>query len=489
MNPPGHYDVAIIGAGMSGLAAGIRLAHFGRRVCIFERHYAAGGLNSFYSLDGRKYDVGLHAMTNFVPPGVRGTPLGKLLRQLRIEREEFGLCPQKQSRVVFGKEGKIELRFTNDFAVLESEIAAKFPAQIDGFRRLAALVRTYDDRVFGVPHVPARDVVRQHVSDPLLEDMLFCPLMYYGSAQERDMDLSQFVIMFRALFLEGFARPLEGVRRIIRILLEKYRAAGGERRMKCGVARIVEREGRAAALVLDDGTEITADHVISSIGSAETFALCGGSAGLETASATGQLPGQAVGAGRRLSYIESIRVLRRQPRELGWGSDTIVFFNDSDRFDYSRPAAQVDLRSGVICLPNNFEFGGAELPEGWLRVTCLADYDQWDGLPDERYRADKLRWLEESTRSALRFLPQVSEATLAAETAATDLFTPRTITRFTGHLEGSVYGAPGKVRDGHTHLKNLYLCGTDQGLLGIVGSMLSGISMANLHILQPGAQG
>jgi cation diffusion facilitator CzcD-associated flavoprotein CzcO len=35
MSASSHYDVAIIGAGMSGLAAGIRLAHFGRKVCIF----------------------------------------------------------------------------------------------------------------------------------------------------------------------------------------------------------------------------------------------------------------------------------------------------------------------------------------------------------------------------------------------------------------------------------------------------------------------
>ncbi|MGC4072912.1 MAG: FAD-dependent oxidoreductase [Nibricoccus sp.] len=43
MNTQTHYDVVIIGAGMSGLAAGIRLAHFGKRVCIFERHNAVGG--------------------------------------------------------------------------------------------------------------------------------------------------------------------------------------------------------------------------------------------------------------------------------------------------------------------------------------------------------------------------------------------------------------------------------------------------------------
>ena len=68
MNSRAHYDVAIIGAGLSGLAAGVRLAHFGQKVCIFERHNAPGGLNSFYSIAGRKYDVGLHAVTNFVKP-------------------------------------------------------------------------------------------------------------------------------------------------------------------------------------------------------------------------------------------------------------------------------------------------------------------------------------------------------------------------------------------------------------------------------------
>ncbi|MEM1304336.1 MAG: NAD(P)-binding protein, partial [Planctomycetota bacterium] len=39
------YDTLIIGAGMSGLAAGIRLAMYDQRVCIVEKHYSVGGLN------------------------------------------------------------------------------------------------------------------------------------------------------------------------------------------------------------------------------------------------------------------------------------------------------------------------------------------------------------------------------------------------------------------------------------------------------------
>lgn len=465
-----HYDVVIIGAGMSGLAAGIRLAHFGRKVCILERHNAPGGLNSFYSFAGRKYDVGLHAMTNYVPPGVKGTPLGKLLRQLRIEREEFALCPQKQSRIAFRD---CALKFTNDFAVLDAGVAAQFPDQAAGWRELVKLVRAYDDVSLDAKPVSARAVVGRHLTDPLLTDMIFCPVMYYGSAQERDMEFGQFVIMFKALFLEGFARPLDGVRVIIRVLLEKFRAAGGERHMQCGVARIIEEHGRAARLVLDSGAELTANHVISSIGFAETLQLCEPPHAAEAQANTGAL-----------SFVETISIFNRPPAEWGWGDDTIIFFNDSDRFDYARAQQQVDIRSGVICLPNNFAYGAGRLPEGVFRVTCLANYDLWAHLPEAQYQAAKKHWFAEATRSARRFLPPVADGVLAQAQLATDMFTPRTIRKFTGHLNGAIYGAPRKIRNGRTHLANLYLCGTDQGFLGIVGAMLSGISMANYHVLQ-----
>lgn len=460
---------------MSGLAAGIRLAHFGKRVCIFERHNAVGGLSSFYSIGGRKFDVGLHAMTNFVRPGVKGTPLTKLLRQLRIDRAEFALYEQKQSRVAFGARGETSLRFTNDFSVFESEVASQFPGQIDGFRRLVAVIKSFDDVSLDAAPVSARAVVRTHISDPLLEDMLFCPVMYYGSAQERDMEFGQFVIMFKALFLEGFARPLDGVRVILRVLLEKYRAAGGERRMKCGVSRIVANGDQASALVLDTGEEITADHIISSIGAPETERLTAASSAAERSLTP-------VGS---LSFVETITILKPQPAALGWGSDTIIFFNDSTHFDYTKPSAAVDARSGVICIPNNFDYkSGALLPEGIVRVTCLADYEKWAHLPEQDYRSAKTHWFNEVQHSARRFLPAVADEALQEATIATDMFTPRTITKFTGHLGGAIYGSPVKYRQGGTRLKNLYLCGTDQGFLGIVGAMLSGISMANYHVLQ-----
>ncbi|HVW01191.1 MAG TPA: NAD(P)-binding protein, partial [Planctomycetaceae bacterium] len=127
------YDAIIIGAGLSGLAAGIRLAHFDKSVCILERHTTIGGLNSFYRLRGRNYDVGLHAVTNYAPPGTKSGPLSKLLRQLRLRWDDFDLRPQWESQVAFPG---VTLRFNNDFELLRSEVVSHFPEQAAGFADL-----------------------------------------------------------------------------------------------------------------------------------------------------------------------------------------------------------------------------------------------------------------------------------------------------------------------------------------------------------------
>ena len=64
-----------------------------------------------------------------------------------------------------------------------------------------------------------------------------------------------------------------------------------------------------------------------------------------------------------------------------------------------------------------------------------------------------------------------------------DTFTPLTIERFTAKKEGAIYGNPSKIKDGDIGYDNLFLAGTDQGFLGIVGAMLSGVSIINQHIL------
>jgi len=458
-----NYDVLIIGAGMSGLAAGIRLAYYGKRVCIVEKHHRVGGLNSFYNLGGRKFDVGLHAMTNYVPKGVKLAPLPKLLRQLKLKAEDFALCPQRMSVIKFPNK---TLGFNNDFDFFVQEVVDNFPTQADNFQKLLKTIFEYDELNLYAKPVSAHEVVGSIISDPLLSDMIFCPLMFYGNAQENDMEFGQFVIMFKSIFCEGFARPQAGVRQILDVLVKKYKACGGELKMRCEVKSLKCANGRVASILLENGEVLTADRILSSAGYAETMKLLTDHDSSKFNSNVGQL-----------SFVEFILVLNKEPAQIGYET-TITFYNNSDKFAYRRPDELVDVSSGVICCPNNFQFENP-LPEGMLRITNLANFDLWNRLGEEEYKAQKAAWLEATLKEVVKFVPDFRDLIVF-----TDIFTPKTIHRFTGRINGAVYGTPNKTKTGRTHLDNLFICGTDQGFLGIVGAMLSGISMANLHVLQ-----
>lgn len=468
-----HFDALIIGAGMSGLAAAIRLAYFGKKTLLLERHNAIGGLNGFYFLGGRKYDVGLHAMTNFVPAGTKNAPLTKLLRQLRIRYDELDLCPQKNSAIhTFGN----QIRFSNDFSLFESEIAHCFPKQIDGFRKLDAFLSGYNETALDAADASARTCVSEYINDPLLVDTLFIPLSFYGSSLPDDMALPQFAIMWRSIFREGFARPHIGVRQITRTLQRKLRESGAVVRMKCSVKKIRTEGKRAVAVELDNGEIVTADKILSSAGSTETLRLCEGIPADSGSDNIGQL-----------GFCETITQLNANPsKDFDW-NETIIFFNDADRFRYRNPESLIDPQSGVICIPNNYAWREPENApqEGCLRVTCLADYKRWYALghASDAYAQAKAEAFERLQTAALAHLPAVENARFKSAICATDMFTPLTIERFTGKLGGAIYGATKKTRTGTTPFENVFLCGTDQGFLGITGAILSGISMANLHML------
>jgi phytoene dehydrogenase-like protein len=131
-------------------------------------------------------------------------------------------------------------------------------------------------------------------------------------------------------------------------------------------------------------------------------------------------------------------------------------------------------------LPDNYERLNTS-GEGVVRVTFMANYEQWHGLERSPYEAKKAEVAESAKALVKKLMPAYQ-----AQLRFTDVFSPTTIERYTWHLGGTVYGSIDKSRDGRTPVEGLYIIGTDQGFLGIVGSILSGISMANLYGLMQG---
>ncbi len=454
-------DAIVIGAGMSGLAAALRLALFDRSVVLLERHEVWGGLNSFYTIGRRPFDVGLHALTNFAPPGERRAPLTRLLRALRIRHEELRLGEQRFSEILFPS---ARLTFTNDVAHMEAEVERAFPSQRDGFARLVRRVREHEVREDDVPSIGARSVLEEHLDEPLLRAMLCLPVLFYGSASEDDLDWQAFAILFRALFLEGLARPEGGIRTLLNLLVKRVKRAGVDVRMSSGVRRILVEEGCARGVELESGATLEAGAILSSAGWVETMRLAGRA-----------VPRADIG---RLSFLESIWVLDRAPAELGHGAAT-SFFSTRDGFSYRRPAGLVDTSCGVLSSPNNFQ---AAVPpqEGQMRVSVLANHERWRSLSGEEYARAKERAADEAAASAAGF-----GADWRGHCVFRDVFTPRTIEHFTGHAGGAVYGSPRKHLNGESGIRGLVLIGSDQGYLGVIGALLSGVTMANRHVLAP----
>jgi len=457
------YDQVIIGGGLSGLAAGIRLARFGSKVLILEKHAIPGGLNSYYHRQGRLLETGLHAMTNYASPGVKHAPLNRLFRQLSLSRKGFNFCEQLRSTILF--KNQTSLTFSNDPTQLVAEVARLFPDCAGRFLKLVELVKNHDP-FQPRPWSSARERLKEILGDQLLIDMLLWPVMIYGNSNEHDMDFDQFVIMFSALYLEGMFRPAGSIKDFLDLLVSHFKELGGELRLRAPVARFGVEGDRVVRVVLESGEEISAGQVISTAGYPATLNFMGNADPVEMASHHG-----------RMSFVEIINVLPASARsELRHADNTIIFFNFDEPFDYRCPDEAINLNCGVICFPDNFH----DLPKGdemQLRVTHPANYQIWRGYSPDEYRRQKSEWAARSAAKVAEIVGNYRPKVLYQ-----DVFTPLTVERFTGKADGAIYGSPVKVRDGRTPLKNLFVAGTDQGYLGIVGAMLSGVTMVNQHI-------
>jgi phytoene dehydrogenase-like protein len=266
--------------------------------------------------------------------------------------------------------------------------------------------------------------------------------------------------MFKSLYFEGFSRPEGGVRTILSLLMKKINELGADLRFKTAVSKILVKDSGEAFGVVANGEEFYAPVILSSIGYPETVRL------------TPQIDSPPrVGA---MTFLESIFVFDKKI-PIHNNDSTIIFYNNSKKYNY-RPATEYfDANSAVVCFPDNYESLNQE-GEGTVRITFMANYDQWKNL--DRLEYDSMK--EKVGESSLKLINELTQG-FDGKVLFRDIFSPMTIERYTWHLNGTVYGSIDKTRDGKTPFKNLFIIGTDQGFLGIIGAILSGISMANLH--------
>jgi hypothetical protein len=272
----------------------------------------------------------------------------------------------------------------------------------------------------------AREVLAETIRDPLLIEMLLCPLMWYGNPRERDMAVRPVLHHVPQHFSGRLCAALPGRAADPEEPGSPLPVAGRRTALAHRRGADLVEDGRATGVVLDNGQTLAGPPDLSSAGLVETLRMC------EDVTRVENEPGG------QLSFVEAISCWTSSR---GSGHDrTIVFYNDSDRFHWQKPRdGCATVRTGVICSPNNYAYDPSDGESARRHDPDhgAGEFRPLDGAGRGSVPLEKLRWYDRIAASAVRFVPDYRSHVID-----TDMFTPSTIRRFTWHDNGAVYGRP-----------------------------------------------
>jgi phytoene desaturase len=275
----------IIGSGLGGLAAAIRLGHRGYRVTVLEQLDAPGGRAYVFRQDGYTFDAG---------PTIITAPF--LFEELwSLCGRRFGDDVQLKSLEPFYRirfdDGAI-LDCCGDAASMERQILRFAPGDLAGYRRfLAASEAIYKIAFERLGHVPFDSIMSMVKLAPALIRLRSYRSVHGWVAGFVRNERLRFALSFHPLFVGGnpftttsvygLIAHLErrfgvhfamgGTGSIIRGMVKLIEGQGGRLRYDARVAAITLAGRRADGVVLRGGERIAADVVVSNADSAITY--------------------------------------------------------------------------------------------------------------------------------------------------------------------------------------------------------------------------
>lgn len=288
--------VAIIGAGVGGLAAGIRLAAQGCQVFVFERNRCAGGKLNIIQADGWTFDTGPSLLTM---PDVARELFAVTGASLDDELDLLPLDPicryTYPDGIVFDASADME-RMMAAMEEFSGRDAANFPKFLDYGRRVFDITaQPFLYSALGAPGKVARQFARRlnqpldlarvmapltldslvssYFRDPHLRQLFNRYATYNGSSPYQTPAVYSVIPYIEHRF--GAWYPRGGMYQIATALTKQLARAGGElyvdrpvREVRCELAG---SGARVTGVELVDGTIVPADVVISNVDVTTTY--------------------------------------------------------------------------------------------------------------------------------------------------------------------------------------------------------------------------
>jgi all-trans-retinol 13,14-reductase len=283
------YDAIIIGSGMGGLTAAALLAKLGKRVCVLEQHYTAGGYTHSYEREGYEWDVGVHYIGEVHKPWSAIRRVFDVISDGKLEWAPMDAC---YDRIVLGdtvidyvagrEEFKVEMKrhFPNDAPAIDryvdllGEVSAKVPRFFAGQALPRSLGMLYSKlRRWWLPDYffkTTREVLEGLTQNQQLIGALTAQWGDYGLTPAK----SAFVMhaMVAKHYIAGGNYPVGGATKISETIIPVIEAAGGHVFTYAGVDKILIENGRAVGVrMLKDGVELRAPQIVSCAGLVPTY--------------------------------------------------------------------------------------------------------------------------------------------------------------------------------------------------------------------------
>ena len=282
---PAGQTAVVIGAGLGGLAAAMRLGAKGWRVTVIDRLESAGGRGSAIRRDGYRFDLGPTIVT--CPQVFRDlwTACG---RDFDADVTLKALDPFYEIRwpdgSVFTARGST--------AEMVEEVRRLSPDDVDGY--LKFLKDAHRRYVVGFEGMVAKPMHRFRDTAKVIPEFAILradrSILGMASARVRDPRL-RMALSFHPLFIGGDPRhvtsmyalvshlekefgvhyAIGGVAAIADAMRNVIEAQGGTIRFERTVDRILSQGDRTAGVQLEDGEEISADIVVSNADSGHTY--------------------------------------------------------------------------------------------------------------------------------------------------------------------------------------------------------------------------
>ena len=500
------YDAIIIGSGMGGLTAAALLAKLGKRVCVLEQHYTAGGYTHSYEREGYEWDVGVHYIGEVHKPW---SVIRRVFDVISDGKLEWAPMDARYDRIVLGDKvidyvagrdefkAEIKLHFPDEAAAIDryvdllSEVSAKVPRFFAGQALPRSVGMLYNKlRRWWLPDYffkTTREVLEGLTQNQELIGLLTAQWGDYGLPPGK----AAFVMhaMVAKHYITGGNYPVGGAIKISETIIPQIEAAGGHVFTYAGVDKIIVENGRAVGVRMQkDGFELRAPQIVSCAGLVPTYTRLIAPEVAAQHNLLEPLKKVEVSAATLCLYagFKGSSAELKLPKSNYWVYPT---------YDHDRNVS--DFKTGKTSqTPLTYiSFPSAKDPawdahypnKATVEIVALALpewFAQWKGTTWNKrgaeYDALKAKLTAELLETLYQHQPQLREALDFCE-----LGTPLSTEWYQWNEEGEIYGIDHTVERFEQHwihsetpIKGLYLTGADTVTAGVGGALMAGVMTA-----------